>query len=741
MLELLPYLLNRENYLKYRKYVPEPQEVVLKRIFSYLDEMSNELARDLQFGEFSNYVLACWPNVTKSDKDTLELAHVLLKKLSEVCQQEDSAQLVLERIRDRENSYKLAELYLQYSDGKITKEELIERSAALAEPFTMTNEDEDPFVSETLSELADDRRNHPGLSWRLQSLNRSIGPLRTDFGFIFARPEVGKCFAKGTHIMMFDGSVKEVQDVREGDLVMGPDSSTRRVFGCTSGVEELFKVSYPHGDSYTVNKSHILSLRNKQGKVVNVSVADYLEWGQSKKAKHKGYKTGLDFYDTGASSDIPPYLLGMWLGDGTAANTSFTLADEELIRECQHYAEYYRLSCCIFERINQGKAKTVALSNKKGKKNPLREMFRLYNLLNNKHIPEAFLYTSRESRSELLAGLIDTDGYYTGTGYEIVQVRKELATQILWLVRSLGLHGTMRPKMVNGKTYWRVVFYGDCSSIPVRLPRKKFVKKATAKRKNLNFSIKVESVGNGDYYGFCVDGDHLFLLDDFTVVHNTTFLCAEGSHMLHQLLESNGGPLLWINNEEESKKVKSRFIQSWFGVTAHELWQNSEDFSRLFEEQTQGKFLITRNSTTQRYEIERLIKQTQPGLIICDALDALEGFKADREDLRLGSIFKWAQEVSKAQQCPFIGVTWADGTAEGVKYLHMGHVTNAKTEKQKPAGFILGIGSQHDDRFQSVRHFYVSKNKLDGGTDSEESMRHAKIDVLIKPEIARFEDI
>lgn len=413
MLELLPYLLNRENYLKYRKYVPEPQEVVLKRIFSYLDEMSNQLARDLQFGEFSNYVLACWPNVTKSDKDTLELANALLRKLSEVCQQEDSAQLVLERIRDRENSYKLAELYLQYSDGKITKEELSERSNALAEPFTMTSEDEDPFVSETLSELADDRRNHPGLSWRLNSLNRSLGPLRTDFGFIFARPEVGK----------------------------------------------------------------------------------------------------------------------------------------------------------------------------------------------------------------------------------------------------------------------------------------------------------------------------------------TSWLCSEGSYMLQQLVEAGGGPLLWINNEEESKKVKSRFIQSWFGVTAQELWQNSDHFSKLFEEETQGKFLITRNSTTQRYEIERMIKQTQPGLIICDALDALEGFKADREDLRLGSIFKWAQEVSKAQQCPFIGVTWADGTAEGVKYLHMGHVTNAKTEKQKPAGFILGIGSQHDDRFQSVRHFYVSKNKLDGGVDSEESMRHAKIDVLIKPEIARFEDI
>jgi len=71
----------------------------------------------------------------------------------------------------------------------------------------------------------------------------------------------------------------------------------------------------------------------------------------------------------------------------------------------------------------------------------------------------------------------------------------------------------------------------------------------------------------------------------------------------------------------------------------------------------------------------------------------------------------------------------------------MENVANAKTAKQAEADWILGVGKTHDTALEYVRHFHLSKNKLSGDADTEPEMRHGKADVLIKPLIARYEDM
>src|SRR5277367_5837034 len=44
---------------------------------------------------------------------------------------------------------------------------------------------------------------------------------------------IGKCLAPGTPVLMFDGTIKNVEDDRVGDLLMGPDSKPRRVLSTT----------------------------------------------------------------------------------------------------------------------------------------------------------------------------------------------------------------------------------------------------------------------------------------------------------------------------------------------------------------------------------------------------------------------------------------------------------------------------------------------------------------------------
>ena len=69
---------------------------------------------------------------------------------------------------------------------------------------------------------------------------------------------LGKCFAPGTEILMFDGTVKCVEDIKEGEQVMGVDSSPRTVVGLAHGTETMYRVTPVKGDPYVVNESHIL---------------------------------------------------------------------------------------------------------------------------------------------------------------------------------------------------------------------------------------------------------------------------------------------------------------------------------------------------------------------------------------------------------------------------------------------------------------------------------------------------
>ena len=80
---------------------------------------------------------------------------------------------------------------------------------------------------------------------------------------ITASTKIGKCFAKGTKVIKFNGDIENVENIKEGDLLLGPDSKPRLVQGLNQGEEELFKIEQFAGDDFIVNKSHILYLEKE----------------------------------------------------------------------------------------------------------------------------------------------------------------------------------------------------------------------------------------------------------------------------------------------------------------------------------------------------------------------------------------------------------------------------------------------------------------------------------------------
>lgn len=215
----------------------------------------------------------------------------------------------------------------------------------------------------------------------------------------------------------------------------------------------------------------------------------------------------------------------------------------------------------------------------------------------------------------------------------------------------------------------------------------------------------------------------------------TTFLASEVTHMATQ----TDAPILWINNEEQGSKVMLRCYQAALGYDLPRLFSNIGDSKSSFNRLCGTRIKIYDDAGITRNRVEELCETVKPALLIFDQIDKIKGFESDREDLRLGSIYIWARELAKTY-CPVIGVCQADGTGEGVKWLTMSHVANAKTSKQAEADWILGIGQQNVEGFEYVRHLHLSKNKLLGDEDTIPSLRHDRWDVIISPEIARYRD-
>lgn len=301
---------------------------------------------------------------------------------------------------------------------------------------------------------------------------------------------IGKpgCFSPGTEVLMYNGTVKTVENVKRGELVMGDDSTPRTVIELCQGTEKMYRVNPERGESYTVNARHKLvlkSLEYSSGKIIEIKVEDYLNKPKAWRDQWAIFRTAVEFEEQNVT--LNPYILGVWLA---------SVIKSEVVEETNDI---------------------------------------LNSLKGSKHIPLIYKCNSRTNRLQLLAGLIDADGYYNRSEncFDLVKNNKTLAQDIAYVARSLGLICDIKEceksSLHNGEvqinTYQRLTISGDTHIIPCKILGKHFnshkYKCFRSRDDALVSSFELEPVGEGEYYGFTINGNHRFLLATFDVVRNT----------------------------------------------------------------------------------------------------------------------------------------------------------------------------------------------------------------------------
>ncbi|MEA3331186.1 MAG: replicative DNA helicase [Campylobacterota bacterium] len=470
-----------------------------------------------------------------------------------------------------------------------------------------------------------------GVDTGFAELNKmTTGFGKGDLVIIAARPAMGKCLGKGTKIVMFDGTLKNVEDIEVGDQLMGDDSTPRNVLSLARGREKMFWVRQNKGIDYRVNESHILSLKrsrnegkHKHGDVLNIEVKDYNQKSKKFHSNYKGYKVGVDFKKQNLTID--PYFLGLWLGDGTSS-----------------------------------KFKDKSLQKK------LREL----GVLNNKHIPHANIQNSEKNRLKLLAGLLDSDGYYDKkfNVFEIVQKDENLSKQIKFLADSLGFRVSIKTKKARIKKInyecdvYRLRIVGDLDKIPTKIKRKQ-ARKLKAAREVKHTGIKVEYDKVDDYYGFTIDGNHLFLLEDMTVTHNTSFVLNTVNSLITQ-----GKGVAFFSLEMPAEQLMLRLLSIQTSIPLQKLRvgdMNDDQWSSLngaIDKMNSAKLFVDDQGSININQLRsklRKLKNQHPEIEIAviDYLQIMSGVGNQDRHLQVSEMSRGLKMLARELEMPIVALS------------------------------------------------------------------------------------
>lgn len=359
--------------------------------------------------------------------------------------------------------------------------------------------------------------------------------------------EEGGCHAPGTEVVMYDGSLRKVEDVKLGDILMGDDGTPRTVIELHSGKDQMYKIVPKVGDEQIVNSKHIIYGKHRNYSKdtyedFTMSAEDFYNMVIENPRKKDGYKLIHSDRISFPHQEVPidPYLFGFWLGDGNSDKARFTSEDPEIIDYLVNYGNIHNYKISITDCENSKKCKHIYFGIQEGTVNEFHAKLRDLNVLNNKHIPDIYLYNDKETLLQLLAGLMDSDGTYCKDKqvFQFTQCesRKHIVDQVEYICHLLGMKVSRdvkisKERILNGKTikggvkqYRITILYGH-SQIPCKLPRKQSTDRTNSKHKSqkdrLDSTFKIEKLGIGKYYGFSLTGNQLFLLKDFTVCHNS----------------------------------------------------------------------------------------------------------------------------------------------------------------------------------------------------------------------------
>lgn len=321
-------------------------------------------------------------------------------------------------------------------------------------------------------------------------------------------------------------------DLQQGDLLFGADGAPTRILQTHHFADcPMMRVTFDDGSSVDVSTGHLWNVRGRRERrraLLGWRTLETCEIARLGVKRPNGVAEarqweipiqGAAQFDA-RSVPLHPYLVGVWIGDGSKGEARYT-------KPCPEVAD--RLRSLGYAVTDHADGKGHGILN-------IRHL--MSDLLfdcgsHDRFIPEDYKINTVEARRALLDGLLDTDGEVHGSGsigYSTTSER--LAHDVIWLARSLGCKAMMQPTVKRGRYRGddgEIVECRDCWRVTINAPFNPFThpaKRAAYKPSEARYLSRwidsIEPIEPMD--GMCVTveaPDGLYLTRDFLVTHNS----------------------------------------------------------------------------------------------------------------------------------------------------------------------------------------------------------------------------
>ena len=397
---------------------------------------------------------------------------------------------------------------------------------------------------------------------------------------VLAGAGTGKSLLNGTGVLSAKGYVP-IETLHVGDKVYGRDGNLHNVIGVyPQGKKEIVEVVFSDGTIIRCCEDHLwtyhtASRRDKSGKWQTAPLKE-IEKMDLKRRRGKWYRNNIYIPMCDPirfpHKDVPiePYLMGALIGDGglTGGEIRFTNNDEEILRRVD--AELNQIK---YKLKHANKFDYLVVRNGDVPKyliTILREL-QLYKCHSDeKFIPDVYKYNDVNTRMQLLAGLIDTDGSVSdnGSSYEYSTASLQLAKDVQFICESLGMTAKMSTKTPyytyngerkQGKIAYRLKIKTSEDTPNINYTNRKALSLQSRQSCARRHIVSITHTGEyGEMTCIAIDSeDSLFVTEHCIVTHNTKTMTSRAAYMISEGINPEQILMLTFTNKA-AKEMKDR---------------------------------------------------------------------------------------------------------------------------------------------------------------------------------------
>jgi replicative DNA helicase len=505
---------------------------------------------------------------------------------------------------------------------------------------------------------------------------------------VAARPAMGKALALDTPLPTPTGWTT-MGEVQVGDQLYGADGRPTTVVAATGVMvgRPCYEVVFSDGSTIVADAQHQWLTETRAARkskwaaehrynrarhqrifpsvVTTEQLAATVRVGAEQRANH-AVPNAAPIAAPEQKLPVPPYALGVWLGDGHSASACITCETPEI--------PMYVEGCGL--RVEHHGAMLYSLKLPPGDpRGSVQALLRGLGVLNDKHIPVEYLRASEEQRRQLLAGLMDTDGTVVkGVGScQFAVTSKRLADDVHELVVGLGYKCGRTTKRVAGRSEESSTCYilnFSTTDDVFRLERKHLLHKEqrpqSTTRIGRRYVTEVRPVPSVPVRCVQVDNDsHLYLAGRSMIpTHNSTLaldLCRAAS--IHNNLTS-----VFFSLEMTRSEITMRLLSAEAKVPLNHIRNgnmNDDDWAKLARkmgEISSAPMFIDDSPNMTMMEIRakarRLKQKHDLKLIVIDYMQLMtSGKKVESRQLEVSEFSRQIKLLAKELEVPIIALS------------------------------------------------------------------------------------